>query len=94
MRGARGPPGSAGHGTKPNHGTHGHGPAKPQKEAVSKKVFYIQAKSYPFFYLFFKWNWMVLFVIWFSVLIEFRGEVNYNFGDLSYKRSDLILPTL
>ena len=54
MRGARGPPGSAGHGTKPNHGTHGHGPAKPQKEAVSKKVFYIQAKSYPFFYLFFK----------------------------------------
>ena len=50
MRGARGPPGSAGHGTKPNHGTHGHGPAKPQKEAVSKKVFYIQAKSYPFFY--------------------------------------------
>lgn len=38
MRGARGPPGSAGHGTKPNHGTHGHGPAKPQKEAVSKKT--------------------------------------------------------
>ena len=54
MRGARGPPGSAGHGTKPNHGTHGHGPAKPQKEAVSKKVFYIQAKSYPFLCFFFK----------------------------------------
>ena len=53
MRGARGPPGSAGHGTKPNHGTHGHGPAKPQKEAVSKKVFYIQAKSYTFFSVFF-----------------------------------------
>ena len=78
MRGARGPPGSAGHGTKPNHGTHGHGPAKPQKEAVSKKVFFIQAKSFSFFLFF----------------CFFRGEVNYNFVDLSYKRSDLILPTL